>query len=105
MGIFFSDELYQEINRVLTYPHLAKLTPANKFPELVALFSEKVRFIQPNCIINDCRDAKDNFLLELAVSAKADYLVSSDPDLTVLNPYQGIHVVGATDFEKIITRW
>ena len=35
-----------------------------------------------------CRDPKDDKLLELAVSGKADFLVTGDKDLLVLNPFR-----------------
>ncbi len=40
--------------------------------------------------ITDCRDAKDNEFLELAVSGKADCIISGDDDLLVLDPFRGI---------------
>ena len=43
--------------------------------------------------VTDCRDPNDNKFLELAVSAPAVLILSSDPDLLVLNPYQGIAIV------------
>lgn len=43
--------------------------------------------------INDCRDPKDNMFLELALSAKADVIISSDPDLYEMNPYQNIAIL------------
>ena len=58
--------------------------------------------IIPNIVITDCRDPKDNFLLELAVSAEADYIITGDKDLLVLNPYKNINIVSANDFEKIL---
>ena len=46
----------------------------------------------------DCRDAKDNKFLELAVSGKADCIVSGDADLLVLNPFRGIPILTPREF-------
>jgi putative PIN family toxin of toxin-antitoxin system len=43
--------------------------------------------------VNDCPDPKDNMFLELALSAKANVIISSDPDLYSMNPYQNIPIV------------
>ena len=102
--IYFSQELYSEIIKVLNYPRLSKIIPENKFSEIMATLGEKIRYIKPDCIINDCRDPKDNFILELAVSAKADYLISSDADLLVLNPYRNIKILKPSDFESILAQ-
>ncbi len=37
--------------------------------------------------ISDCRDPKDNKFLELAACGKADFIISGDQDLLVLNPF------------------
>lgn len=43
--------------------------------------------------IQACRDPKDNMLLELAVSGKADALITGDTDLLVLNPFKKIAIL------------
>ena len=43
--------------------------------------------------ITDCRDAKDNKFLELAVSGKATHILSGDGDLLALHSFRGIAVV------------
>ena len=43
--------------------------------------------------ISVCRDAKDNMILELAISGRADVIVTGDSDLLVLNPFQGMAVL------------
>ena len=48
--------------------------------------------------IDICRDPKDNKFLELAVSGEADFIVSGDQDLLVLNPFRNIEIVTANDF-------
>ncbi|MEK6664288.1 MAG: putative toxin-antitoxin system toxin component, PIN family [Pseudomonadota bacterium] len=45
-----------------------------------------------------CRDPRDNKFLALALHCSADALVSSDDDLLVLNPYQGIPIWTPKEF-------
>ena len=45
-----------------------------------------------------CRDAKDDKFLSVAMTAEAAVLVSSDEDLLVMNPWNGIAVVTAAEF-------
>lgn len=47
-------------------------------------FHEKSTTIEPEIKLHICRDPKDNFLLELAEAAKADYLITRDKDLLSL---------------------
>ena len=45
-----------------------------------------------------CRDANDNFILALALAAKADAIVSSDHDLLALHPWNGIPILTPAQF-------
>ena len=48
------------------------------------------------------RDPKDDIFLATAVLSGAQYLVSEDKDLLVLNPHQGIRILNAFEFLNII---
>lgn len=49
------------------------------------------------------RDRKDNILLELAASGDADYLITGDRDLLVLNPFRGTEILTPREFlDKVI---
>ena len=52
--------------------------------EVMYFFSERSTTIEPKIKLDICRDPKDNFLLELAETAKADFLVTRDKDLLSL---------------------
>jgi predicted nucleic acid-binding protein len=45
-----------------------------------------------------CRDPNDDMVLECAVAAGAQCVVSGDKDLLVLNPYNGIRIVSPAEF-------
>jgi len=47
---------------------------------------------------NLCRDPADQKFLEAAVAAKADYLISGDKDLLILQEILGIPIVSASRF-------
>lgn len=101
--IYFSEELNGEILKVLKYPRISKFIPENDFFELISHFKDKIQFISTNCIFNDCRDPKDNFLLNLAVSARADYIVTGDLDLLDMKSFRGIGIIRADELEKILS--
>ncbi|MCL5666710.1 MAG: putative toxin-antitoxin system toxin component, PIN family [Patescibacteria group bacterium] len=60
-------------------------------------------FAQINWVVNRrqiriVRDPEDNKILESAVEAKADYLVTSDNDLLALNEYQNVQIINPAQF-------
>jgi predicted nucleic acid-binding protein len=48
--------------------------------------------------IQICRDAKDDKFLELAISGKADCIISGDDDLLSIKSFQGIPIVSPRQF-------
>jgi putative PIN family toxin of toxin-antitoxin system len=53
--------------------------------------------------IDACRDPKDNKVLELAISGRADCIVTGDNDLLALNPFRSIPVLTALEFLAVYT--
>jgi putative PIN family toxin of toxin-antitoxin system len=53
--------------------------------------------------ITECRDPKDNKFLDLAFCANADYIISGDQDLLVLNPFRQIPIITPREFLSRMT--
>lgn len=51
-------------------------------------------------VVTDCRDPKDNKFLSLALSGDADFIISGDKDLTVLNPYHGVRILTMREYAE-----
>jgi len=100
--IIISDEQLQEITSVLRRPKFRQYFSTDDIEEFLSLLYKSVRIVELHHTIKDCRDEKDNFLLETAIRGKADYIVTGDKDLLVLNPYRGKKIIGYKEFEDII---
>ncbi len=48
--------------------------------------------------IHDCRDLKDNQILEVAVNGQAQMIVTGDKDLLGLNPFRGLSILSPADY-------
>lgn len=64
---------------------------------MVALLKE-AELVEITETVTDCKDAKDNKFLELAVDGEADCIVSGDEDLLVLKPFRGIPILTPKEF-------
>lgn len=58
--------------------------------------------VLPEVVPAVSRDPKDDIFLATAVESGAQYLVTEDKDLLVLNPYKGIRILNALEFLQII---
>jgi putative PIN family toxin of toxin-antitoxin system len=91
--ILFSTQTLLELAEVLSRRKLNKYLPEEaRMRFLVALLKE-TELVEITETVVDCRDAKDNKFLELAISGKAVYIVSGDEDLLILNPFRGIPIL------------
>ena len=100
--ILFSEELFEELVEVLNRPKFERYFSLEDIRELISLLHSKVKFIEIIQHFNDCRDEKDNFLLDLCVSGEADYLITGDEDLLVMNPFHGIKIINYRQFHGIL---
>ncbi|SKA71392.1 putative toxin-antitoxin system toxin component, PIN family [Thiothrix eikelboomii] len=86
-------ELVDKCSRAKFRPYFSEA----EAQKLVQLLSQVGETVTVNITITDCRDAKDNQFLELAIAGNADLLVSGDKDLLDLHPYQGIPILTPHD--------
>jgi putative PIN family toxin of toxin-antitoxin system len=97
-AVAISPAIEAELLDVLHRPRLARyLDPALRAEVLGQVLMRAVRF-DPMLRVRECRDAKDDIYLELAVAASAHTIVSSDDDLLVLNPWRAIRIVSPANF-------
>ena len=97
--LIFSDELLGEFIEVAQRPKFRRFFPLEELSELVEMIEEVAEFVDVTTdAITLCRYGKDNFLLCLARDASADYLITEDNDLLVLNPFEGIQIIMMKDF-------
>ena len=96
---------------ILTSPavleELKKKFPNRKFDRYADLeariaflikFEKRARIVKIRHRVEICRDPKDNKYLELALSGKADCIVTGDKDLLVLSPFEGIPIITPRNF-------
>jgi putative PIN family toxin of toxin-antitoxin system len=83
---------------VLRRPKLARFLDPNLRDELLDLLFSAAAWFDPAERVTDCRDAKDDKYLELALAAKAGVIVSSDDDLLMLNPWRGVWILRPTEY-------
>ena len=97
--IVYSEELFLEIFEVLSRPKFKSYFNSEKIPAFSKLVTHYLKLIEVNSSIDLCRDEKDNFLLALAKDANADYIITGDKDLLILNPFEKTKILSFADFK------
>jgi putative PIN family toxin of toxin-antitoxin system len=93
-----SPPLLDELERVLAYPKLAHVfdDPAG----ITALVRSVADVVEPTSTLAAVADEPDNRVLEAAVEAGVDAVVTGDAGLLALVEFQGVPVMSAAKFLK-----
>ena len=99
IDLVLCDELLEEIREVTQRPKFARYFPLREVESLLSFLRLKGTLFEPSEDIHICRDEEDDYLLALAVEAKAHYLVTGDKDLLVIKKIASCRIVDVKTFE------
>ncbi len=88
-----SAEVDAEIAEVLGRSRFARAVTATRRTRVLDILRGGAVWFSPTERVTDCRDAKDDKYLELALAAGAGTIVSGDSDLLVLDPWRGVRIL------------
>jgi hypothetical protein len=98
--LVFSKELFTEFITVAERPKFKRFFSPKDIKKLIGYIDKFGTLYQVSSDINECRDIKDNFLLNLAVDSNADYLVTGDLDLLELKLIHNTKIITIKDLEE-----
>ena len=102
--LIFSKELLDELYTV-TQRHKFKkyFSSSENVEELLNFLSNIGEMVElPEILPERCRDEKDDYLLELAIISDADFLITGDKDLLVIQTIDECQIVTASEFDAAI---
>ena len=99
--LLFSKMLFRDLDKAIRKPYLATRIIRADYEELIAKLRTVAEFVDVHSIVEICRDPKDNFILALAKDGNADYLITGDDDLLVLETFGKTKIVKLTEFEAL----
>ena len=96
--VLVSDEVIEEWNDVLRREEFEKYITETLRVEFLAALLRDAELVDITEQVQECRDPRDDKFLSLAISGKANYLISGDKDLLVLTPFRGIPIFAPAEF-------
>jgi uncharacterized protein len=105
--VYRSQETLQEIKTVLDRPKFDRyfVDRTGTRSQFLTLYEKYAVETPITEVSTDCVDPKDNPFLSLALSCRADILVSGDhKHLLPMHPYRGIAILSVTDFVALLAR-
>jgi len=96
--VLLSFEALTELYEVLNRKQFRRYVSEEDVRTFIAALARETEWVQVDIEILVCRDPEDNKFLELAVTGRADYIVSGDNDLLTLNPFREIRILAPHTF-------
>jgi len=90
------NEQIQELTAVFKRPKIRKYFTPKQIGEFFELLDESSVNVVIKTKTDLCRDLKDNYLLSLAIDSHADFLITGDNDLLVLNSIETTRINGVS---------
>lgn len=105
--ICISDSTLEELRIVLARDKFDRYMGKTERLQFVSILGRNAEIFSVgaadlNAVRPSCRDQSDSKFLALATVSGADVIVSSDDDLLVLHPWNGIPIVAPADF---LSQW
>ena len=88
-----SSELIEEFNLALSKPKIARRITDENREAVNSLIKELARIVEPKESVLLSRDVKDDVVLECALAGDANFIVTGDDDLLVLENFCGIPII------------
>ncbi len=92
-NLLTSEDTFNELKTALLKQKFDKYIELNLRQEFLKQYSKLCKTVQISQKIDICRDKKDNKFLELAMNGNADYIITGDSDLLILNPFENIKII------------
>ena len=103
IDVFVCPQLLREIADVATRPKIRNRITDVDLENLLHIIRTYCQLVTiTHNAQSGIRDAKDLYLLSLAETMNADYIVSGDSDLLVLESHQNTRIVAMNEFRNVL---
>lgn len=99
LKIFYSKELLQEYQEVISRNRFKKTISETQVIRFLSLILPRLAVTTAAVQLN--RDPKDNYLLAMAIECNADYLITGDANLLILNQIENTKIVRMSEFQSV----
>lgn|SRR5574344_58947 len=103
--IFICDELISEFLSVTERTKIKKYVSKKDVTDTLLLMKSYCKYVRiTKKALSDIRDKNDIYLLSLAETIKADYIITGDKDLLVLKKHKQTKILSFSDFRMEIEK-
>jgi uncharacterized protein len=97
----FSRSTLNELIEILKRPKFERYLSEVERQEFLKKILSVSLIFSPSRKFEICRDPRDNIFLDLIFESQADYLITGDQDLLVLNSFESAKIILPSDFSGL----
>lgn len=98
--LLVSEATMNELADVLSRSKFDRYISLEDRQQFLRLLGRVAELVGSVYTVRECRDPKDDKFLEVALSGKADLIMTGDADLLTLNPWRGIAILSPAGYLK-----
>jgi putative PIN family toxin of toxin-antitoxin system len=98
--LLFSDFTMKELADVLSRPKFDRYVSSENREQFVTWLCDIGEFVPIIRVVHECRDARDDKFLEVALNGKADLILTGDADLLAMHPWRDVAILSPADYLK-----
>lgn len=95
-----SKQIIAELESKLSLTKFAKYFTIDDVQEFIESYKLVSKLFTTTNKLKICRDPKDDMFLELALKAKADFIITGDKDLLSLKEYKSTEIITPAEYLK-----
>lgn len=96
--LLFSEGTMDEVKNVLFRSKFDHYVSRKDRALFLAQLSVAAEFVSTIQVMRECRDPKDDKLLEVVLNGRADVMITGDADLLEMHPWRGVAILSPADF-------
>lgn len=96
--LLISEATMEELADVLSRPKFDRYVTLEDRQQFLRLLGRVADWVPVLFNVQACRDPRDDKFLALALSGETDVIITGDPDLLTLHPFQGIPIIRPVDY-------
>ncbi len=96
--VVFSKATFHEFALTFAKEKFERYQPLEERLKIISLVELRSQLFEVSIKLNVCLDPMDDMFLELAITSGASAIITRDPDLLVLHPFENIPILSPADF-------
>lgn len=96
--VLLSEATFSELTETLFRPRFDEYISVKERELFLAQLEQAAEFVPIIQRVRECRDPKDDKILDVALNGRADVIITGDEDLLVLQPWRGIAIVTPKEY-------